>query len=172
MLKLLTIFKSSAQPVSNRMSPTPGYSISAARIIRSRLLFSGFLSLRVLVFPPRRSLMGNPVQSIESFDFPTQVVRCTGCIQEWITRSHRKAVQDHTHQPSSAWRVPKSRKCILVPAGHLKAGTPALAKSVERSDDDAMTAKSMIANSLKSRPGFAKTLSSIPVFKCNLRITP
>lgn len=53
-------------------------------------------------------------------------------------RRRKETTSDRTYQPSSACRVPRSKKCILVPAGHLKAGTPAFAKSVDISDDDAI----------------------------------
>lgn len=47
------------------------------------------------------------------------------------------------YHPSSACRVPRSKKCIFVPGGHLNAGTPACASSCAVLDD-AMTAVSFV----------------------------
>jgi hypothetical protein len=52
----LTTSISSAHPVSNKMTPTWGWSIRIESTTRSRRLFSGFLLLLELVFAPLRSL--------------------------------------------------------------------------------------------------------------------
>lgn len=74
-----TVSTSSAHPVSNKMSPSPGYSIKAAIQIMVRLLFSGFFWLKVLVLLPRKIL--RPPRSISNqsqSSLLTRRRRCSG----------------------------------------------------------------------------------------------
>lgn len=114
---ILTISTSSAQPVSNRMSPMCGCSIRAAAMIRSRHWFSGLLLLALLLLAPRRSLKHVRTNSHGSTRCSSGIVMVNipPCIDP-----HRSQVQNvdlRTRRTEECWHT-RPRENVR-PAGHV-----------------------------------------------------